>query len=112
MLYYHFDVFLSQSKAVLAMLSLGQFVRVAEILYGMRYFDRAARFIEACLEFGLIDKSEENGILFLCIWKANFFWWNLFCIFEFMREKEKLLISEQIQSAWAVEYINCISAEG
>lgn len=46
------------------MLSLGQFVRVAEILYGMRYFDRAARFIEACLEFGLLDKSEENGILF------------------------------------------------
>lgn len=52
-----------KSKAVLAMLSLGQFVRVAEILYGMRYFDRAARFIEACLEFGLLDKSEENAPL-------------------------------------------------
>ncbi|GAB1607865.1 WD repeat-containing protein 11-like isoform X2 [Argonauta hians] len=52
-----------KSKAILVMLSLGQFLRVAEMLYGMRYFDRAARFIEACMEFGVIDKSEGNAPL-------------------------------------------------
>ena len=52
-----------QSKAVLVMLSLGQFTRVIEMLYSMRYFDRAALFIEACQEFGLMEQTVETRIL-------------------------------------------------
>ena len=52
-----------QSKAILLMLSLGQFVKVIEMLNGMRHFDRAALFIEACMEFELLDSSEETSIL-------------------------------------------------
>ena len=45
------------------MLSLGQFVRVIEMLYHMRHFDRAALFIEACQEFDLLENTEETCIL-------------------------------------------------
>lgn len=53
-----------KSKAVLVLLSLGQFHKVVEMLYSMRCFDRAACFIEACLEFGALTKTEETGPLF------------------------------------------------
>ncbi|XP_074640587.1 WD repeat-containing protein 11-like isoform X2 [Tubulanus polymorphus] len=49
-----------KSKAMLVLLSLGQFYKVLEMLYGMRYFDRAALFVEACFEFGLMEKTEKT----------------------------------------------------
>lgn len=52
-----------QSTAVLVMMSLGQFYKVVEMLYGMRQFNRAACFIEAAMEFGLLEKSAETGPL-------------------------------------------------
>lgn len=50
-----------QSKALLVMLSLGQFSKVLEMLYGMRQFNRAACFTAALEEFGLLDQSPDNG---------------------------------------------------
>uniref|UniRef100_A0A673MRV4 WDR11 TPR domain-containing protein n=1 Tax=Sinocyclocheilus rhinocerous TaxID=307959 RepID=A0A673MRV4_9TELE len=41
-----------KSKAILVLLSLGCFHKVGEMLHSMRYFDRAALFIEACLKYG------------------------------------------------------------
>ncbi|XP_041368583.1 WD repeat-containing protein 11-like [Gigantopelta aegis] len=52
-----------KSKALLVLLSLGQFVKVVEMLYGMRSFDRAACFIEACLQFGVLEKTSETASL-------------------------------------------------
>ena len=49
-----------KDKAILILLSLGQFVKVIELLYGLRHFDRAALFIEACREFRLIDVEEPS----------------------------------------------------
>ncbi|XP_053163525.1 WD repeat-containing protein 11 isoform X2 [Hemicordylus capensis] len=48
-----------KSKAILVLLSLGCFLRVAEMLHSMRYFDRAALFIEACLKYGTIEVNED-----------------------------------------------------
>ncbi|XP_076467443.1 WD repeat-containing protein 11-like [Babylonia areolata] len=53
-----------KSKALLVMLSLGHFNKVVEMLYSMRCFDRAALFIEACLQFGALANTEETGPLF------------------------------------------------
>ena len=55
--------FLFQSLAVLVLLSVGQFVRVVELLHQMRHFDRAALFVEACQQFQLLDSSSETSIL-------------------------------------------------
>ncbi|XP_052225390.1 WD repeat-containing protein 11-like isoform X2 [Dreissena polymorpha] len=52
-----------KSTAVLVLLSLGYFHKVIEMLYGMRQFNRAACFIEAATEFGLLEKNEENSSL-------------------------------------------------
>ncbi|ESP00415.1 hypothetical protein LOTGIDRAFT_140712, partial [Lottia gigantea] len=52
-----------KSKAVLVLLSLGQFYKVIEMLYGMRCFDRAVCFIESCQQFNLLNKTEETGSL-------------------------------------------------
>uniref|UniRef100_A0A8C1VF81 WD repeat-containing protein 11 n=1 Tax=Cyprinus carpio TaxID=7962 RepID=A0A8C1VF81_CYPCA len=41
-----------KSKAILVLLSLGCFHKVGEMLHSMRYFDRTALFIEACLKYG------------------------------------------------------------
>lgn len=49
-----------KSKALLVMLSLGQFSKVLEMLYGMRQFNRAACFTAALEEFGLLDQSPDN----------------------------------------------------
>nr|XP_060624527.1 WD repeat-containing protein 11 isoform X2 [Anolis sagrei ordinatus] len=48
-----------KSKAILVLLSLGCFMRVAEMLHSMRYFDRAALFLEACLKYGAIEVNED-----------------------------------------------------
>ncbi|XP_048362514.1 WD repeat-containing protein 11 [Sphaerodactylus townsendi] len=48
-----------KSKAILVLLSLGCFVRVTEMLHSMRYFDRAALFVEACLQYGTIEVNED-----------------------------------------------------
>ena len=45
------------------MLSLGQFYKVIEMLYGMRQFNRAACFIESAMEFGVLEKTAETGSL-------------------------------------------------
>ncbi|TRY71297.1 hypothetical protein DNTS_007637 [Danionella cerebrum] len=46
-----------KSKALLVLLSLGCFQKVAEMLHSMRYFDRAALFIDACLKHGKLVAS-------------------------------------------------------
>ena len=48
---------------MLVMLSLGQFYKVLEMLYGMRQFNRAACFIEAAVEFRVLEKTTETGTL-------------------------------------------------
>ena len=55
------NILLLQSAAVLVMLSLGYFNKVIEMLYGMRQFNRAVCFIEAAMEFGLLEKDQKNG---------------------------------------------------
>uniref|UniRef100_A0A4W3H4F0 WD repeat-containing protein 11 n=1 Tax=Callorhinchus milii TaxID=7868 RepID=A0A4W3H4F0_CALMI len=47
-----------KSKAILVFLSLGCFRKVAEMLHSMRYFDRAALFLEACLKYGVFEIDE------------------------------------------------------
>ncbi|XP_048465155.1 WD repeat-containing protein 11 [Rhincodon typus] len=49
-----------KSKAILVLLSLGCFSKVAEMLYSMRYFDRAALFLEACLNYGVMEINEKT----------------------------------------------------
>uniref|UniRef100_A0A8W8IK44 WDR11 TPR domain-containing protein n=1 Tax=Magallana gigas TaxID=29159 RepID=A0A8W8IK44_MAGGI len=49
-----------KSKALLVMLSLGQFSKFLEMLYGMRQFNRAACFTAALEKFGLLDQSPDN----------------------------------------------------
>uniref|UniRef100_A0A8D0BDJ2 WD repeat domain 11 n=1 Tax=Salvator merianae TaxID=96440 RepID=A0A8D0BDJ2_SALMN len=49
-----------KSKAILVLLSLGCFLRVAEMLHSMRYFDRAALFVEACLKYDTIEVNEDS----------------------------------------------------
>uniref|UniRef100_A0A3B3TZB1 WDR11 TPR domain-containing protein n=1 Tax=Poecilia latipinna TaxID=48699 RepID=A0A3B3TZB1_9TELE len=46
-----------KSKAILVLLSLGCFYKVGEMLHSMRYFDRAALFIEACLKSGVMEAA-------------------------------------------------------
>ncbi|CAH3181969.1 unnamed protein product [Porites lobata] len=50
-----------QSKAVLVLLSLGKFYKALDMLYSMRYFDRAGLFAEACQEFGFLSPEEEKN---------------------------------------------------
>ncbi|KAG5831382.1 hypothetical protein ANANG_G00303160 [Anguilla anguilla] len=52
-----------KSKAILVLLSLGCFLRVGEMLHSMRYFDRAALFIEACLKYGVMEANDSTNIL-------------------------------------------------
>uniref|UniRef100_A0A673MEK5 WD repeat-containing protein 11 n=1 Tax=Sinocyclocheilus rhinocerous TaxID=307959 RepID=A0A673MEK5_9TELE len=48
-----------KSKAILVLLSLGCFHKVGEMLHSMRYFDRAALFLEACLKYGGLTEDAE-----------------------------------------------------
>ncbi|GAB0191962.1 WD repeat-containing protein 11 [Grus japonensis] len=57
-----------KSKAILVLLSLGCFTKVAEMLHSMRYFDRAALFVEACLKYGAFEVNDDTNILFLKSW--------------------------------------------
>ncbi|MEE6486633.1 hypothetical protein FKM82_014655 [Ascaphus truei] len=50
-------------KAVLVLLSLGCFRRVTEMLHSMRCFDRAALFLEACLQCRTLELSDETSKL-------------------------------------------------
>ncbi|XP_053548627.1 WD repeat-containing protein 11 [Bombina bombina] len=50
-------------KAILVLLSLGCFTRVTEMLHNMRCFDRAASFLEACLQCGAIEVTDETNKL-------------------------------------------------
>ncbi|KAK1333326.1 hypothetical protein QTO34_005709 [Cnephaeus nilssonii] len=52
-----------KSKALLVLLSLGCFSSVAEMLHSMRYFDRAALFVEACLQYGALEVGQDTDIL-------------------------------------------------
>ncbi|KAG7462691.1 hypothetical protein MATL_G00187500, partial [Megalops atlanticus] len=56
-----------KSKAILVLLSLGCFHKVGEMLHGMRYFDRAALFIDACLKYGVMEANDSTNILFLSL---------------------------------------------
>ncbi|KAG2462325.1 WDR11 protein, partial [Polypterus senegalus] len=55
-----------KSKAILVLLSLGSFGRVVEMLHSMRYFDRAALFLEACLKYGVLKPDDGTHILCVC----------------------------------------------
>nr|XP_051679645.1 WD repeat-containing protein 11 isoform X2 [Oryctolagus cuniculus] len=57
-----------KSKALLVLLSLGCFSSVAETLHSMRYFDRAALFVEACLEYGAFAVGEDTEKLISAIY--------------------------------------------
>lgn len=57
-----------KSKALLVLLSLGCFVSVAETLHSMRYFDRAALFVEACLKYGAFEVNEDTEKLITAIY--------------------------------------------
>ncbi|KAK3729030.1 hypothetical protein RRG08_005403 [Elysia crispata] len=57
-----------KSKSVLVLLSLGQFYKVLEMLYSMRNFDRAVLFLEACLEFDLLQDTEHTRMLFQAVY--------------------------------------------
>lgn len=48
-----------KSKAIMVLLSLGCFHKVAEMLHSMRYFDRTALFIEACLKYGVMERNDD-----------------------------------------------------
>uniref|UniRef100_A0A8C1VI76 WD repeat domain 11 n=1 Tax=Cyprinus carpio TaxID=7962 RepID=A0A8C1VI76_CYPCA len=48
-----------KSKAILVLLSLGCFHKVGEMLHSMRYFDRTALFIEACLKYGVMKTNDD-----------------------------------------------------
>ncbi|XP_056147631.1 WD repeat-containing protein 11 [Lampris incognitus] len=52
-----------KSKAILVLLSLGCFHKVGEMLHSMRYFDRAALFIEACLKYGVMEANDSSNKL-------------------------------------------------
>lgn len=52
-----------KSKAILVLLSLGCFTKVAEMLHSMRYFDRAALFVEACLKYGAFEVNDDTSKL-------------------------------------------------
>ncbi|XP_066534821.1 WD repeat-containing protein 11 [Hoplias malabaricus] len=52
-----------KSKAILVLLSLGCFHKVGEMLHSMRYFDRAALFIEACLKYGVMEANDTTNKL-------------------------------------------------
>ncbi|XP_065602451.1 WD repeat-containing protein 11 isoform X3 [Cyrtonyx montezumae] len=52
-----------KSKAILVLLSLGCFTKVAEMLHSMRYFDRAALFVEACLKYGALEVNDDTNKL-------------------------------------------------
>uniref|UniRef100_A0A8C4XRQ6 WD repeat-containing protein 11 n=1 Tax=Falco tinnunculus TaxID=100819 RepID=A0A8C4XRQ6_FALTI len=62
-----------KSRAILVLLSLGCFTKVAEMLHSMRYFDRAALFVEACLKYGAFETNDDTNILFLksCFYYAR-----------------------------------------
>uniref|UniRef100_A0A8C5TQ13 Uncharacterized protein n=1 Tax=Malurus cyaneus samueli TaxID=2593467 RepID=A0A8C5TQ13_9PASS len=53
-----------KSKAILVLLSLGCFTKVAEMLH------RAALFVEACLKYGAFEVNDDTNILFL---KSSFY---------------------------------------
>ncbi|KAK9541820.1 hypothetical protein VZT92_001838 [Zoarces viviparus] len=52
-----------KSKAILVLLSLGCFYKVAEMLHNTRHFDRAALFIEACLQHGVMEANDSSNKL-------------------------------------------------
>ncbi|XP_063047243.1 WD repeat-containing protein 11 isoform X2 [Engraulis encrasicolus] len=52
-----------KSKAILVLLSLGCFHKVGEMLLSMRYFDRAALFVEACLKYGVMEANDTTNKL-------------------------------------------------
>ncbi|XP_078500058.1 WD repeat-containing protein 11 isoform X1 [Lissotriton helveticus] len=57
-----------KSAAILVLLSLGCFTRVVRMLHSMRYFDRAALFVDACLEYGAIPVNEETNKLIRAVY--------------------------------------------
>ncbi|KAL6101357.1 wdr11 [Pungitius sinensis] len=52
-----------KSKAILVLLSLGCFYKVGEMLCNMRHFDRAALFIKACLQHGVMEANDSSNKL-------------------------------------------------
>ncbi|XP_033632855.1 WD repeat-containing protein 11-like isoform X3 [Asterias rubens] len=48
-----------KTKAILVLLSLGQFQRVLELLMSMHYYDRAGMFAEACMEFEVLPDTDD-----------------------------------------------------
>ncbi|XP_022080580.1 WD repeat-containing protein 11-like isoform X4 [Acanthaster planci] len=48
-----------KTKAILVLLSIGQFQQVLEVLMSMHYYDRAGMFAEACTEFDVLPDTEE-----------------------------------------------------
>ena len=47
----------NRQQGILVYLSIFEFQRVLEMLYAMRYFERAALLVQACVEFDVLDCS-------------------------------------------------------
>ncbi|XP_071485424.1 WD repeat-containing protein 11-like [Diadema antillarum] len=52
-----------KSLALLGLLSMGSFTKVLQMLLSLHYYDRAAMFAEACLEFAVLPEDEETKSL-------------------------------------------------
>ncbi|GFY16613.1 WD repeat-containing protein 11 [Trichonephila clavipes] len=50
-----------KNKAILALLSMHEFWKVIKLLYSAHMLERAALFLQSCLEFGLLTKTPENS---------------------------------------------------
>ncbi|GFS29359.1 WD repeat-containing protein 11 [Nephila pilipes] len=50
-----------KNKAILALLSMHEFWKVVKLLYSAHMLERAALFLQSCLEFGLLTKTPENS---------------------------------------------------
>lgn len=50
-----------RGKAVMVLISLGQFWKAIEMLHSFKMTERAALLLQACLEFGIISKNESTS---------------------------------------------------
>lgn len=51
-------------EAILILLSLGKFIRVLQLMFGLGQTDRAVLFLEACFEFEALSPDDEANRIF------------------------------------------------
>ena len=50
-------------KAILLMMSAGQYVTVLRMLFNLGQYDTAELFLQSCVEQGLLSNAENKGII-------------------------------------------------